>query len=236
MPTTKKEVIAWLKENADQRGIDHWKKRPQVLKTVGIGLTRLRKYAKQIGRDHALAQSLWKSDIYEAKVLALLVDDPKKITREQAESQVDGGLNSGYLAHVFASCDATLAKTPFAFELAKDWVQSKDAMRRRCGYALLYELSKKNPKGMDDDYLLERIRHIRETIHDEEKWVRESMNTALMGIGKRNALLNAAAIEAAEAIGPVDIDYGDDNDCQPLDVLKHLRSDYLQKKLFGTAK
>jgi hypothetical protein len=25
------------------------------------------------------------------------------------------------LAHVFASCGATLAKTPFAFELACDW-------------------------------------------------------------------------------------------------------------------
>ncbi|EMI53007.1 DNA alkylation repair protein [Rhodopirellula sallentina] len=235
MPT-KRDVLAWLRENADERGIEHWKRRPQTLKSYGIGLTRLRKYAKQIGRDHKLAQSLWKSDVYETKVLGLLVDDPKVVTREQAEEQVDGGLASGYLAHVFASCDATLAKTPFAFELAKDWVQSKDAMRRRCGYALLYELSKRKPKGMDDAYLLERIECIRETIHDEDMWVREAMNTALMGIGKRNAVLNTAAIDAAEAIGPVDIDYGNDNDCQPLDVLKHLRSDYVQNKLFGEKK
>ncbi|EMI44490.1 MULTISPECIES: DNA alkylation repair protein [Pirellulaceae] len=236
MPTTKREVLAWLKENADPRGIEHWSRRSQDLTSYGIGLTRLRKYAKQIGRDHKLAQSLWKSDVYESKILGLLVDDPKKITREQAEEQVGGGLSSGYLAHVFASCDATLAKTPFAFELASDWVDSKDAMRRRCGYALLYELSKKKPKGMDDDYLLDRIRHIRKTIHSEDMWVREAMNTALMGIGKRNQVLNTAAIEAAEAIGPVDIDYGDDNQCEPLDVIKHLKTDYLQKKLFGATK
>jgi hypothetical protein len=54
-----------------------------------------------------------------------------------------------------------------------------------------------------------------------------------MGIGKRNKTLNQAAIRAAKAIGPVDIDYGDDNSCEPLDVLKHLTSDYLKKKLKG---
>ena len=62
-------------------------------------------------------------------------------------------------------------------------------------------------------------------------WVREAMNGALMGIGKRNRELNTAAIRAARAIGPVDVDYGDDNSCEPLDVLKHLTSDSLQKKL-----
>ena len=64
-------------------------------------------------------------------------------------------------------------------------------------------------------------------------WVREAMNTALMGIGKRNRKLNKAAILAAKAIGQVDIDYGDDNSCTPLDVRKHLTSDYLKKKLGG---
>ena len=134
---------------------------------------------------------------------------------------------------MFASCDATLAKTPFAFELACDWKDSDDEVRRRCCYGLLYELSKAKKKieGMDDDFLLGVIDHIEATIHDEEMWVRESMLGALMGIGKRNRKLNKAAIKAAKAIGPVDIDYGDDNSCEPLDVLKHLTSDYLKKKL-----
>jgi hypothetical protein len=96
-------------------------------------------------------------------------------------------------------------------------------------YALLYELSKKNPKGMDDAYLLGRIDHIRHAIDGEDILVRAAMGGALMGIGKRNKKLNKAAIRAAKAIGP--IDYGDDNCCEPLDVLKHLTSDSLKKKL-----
>ena len=36
--------------------------------------------------------------------------------------------------------------------------------------------------------------------------------------------------KAVKAIGPVDIDYGDDNSCEPLDVMKHLTSDAMKKK------
>ena len=229
MAMTKAEVLALLKENRNERGIAHWKKRPRELKSFGIGLTQLRKLAKQVGRDHALAQKLWKSDIYDVKVISLLIDDPRQLTREQAEKQVDG-LNDGMLSHVFATCDATLAKAPFAFDLARDWMESKDNVRRRCGYSLIYELSKKEVKGMDDAFCLERIDHIRNTIHEQEMWVREAMTGALLGIGKQNKKLNKAAIGAARAIGPVDVDYGDDNSCEPVDMLKHLTSDYLKQK------
>jgi 3-methyladenine DNA glycosylase AlkD len=226
---TKNEVFAILKEHKNERGIAHWKKRPSRLQSFGIGLTQLRKLAKKIGRDHDLAGQLWESDVYDAKVIGLLIDEPKKLTREQAERQVEE-LEDGLLRHVFATCDATLAKTSFAFDLACEWMDSEDVDRRRFGYALLYELSKKNPKGMDDRFLLGRIDHIQKSIHEEDMWVRESMAGALLGIGKRNKELNQAAIRAAKAIGPIDVDYGDDNRCEPVDVLKHLTSDYLKKK------
>ena len=231
--TTKAQVVALVKDHKNERGIANWKKlgvKAGKLKSFGVGLTQLRKLAKQVGRDHKLAQQLWKSDVYDLRVLGLLIDEPKQMSREQAEEQVEE-LDAGMLTHVFSSCDATLAKTPFAFDLARDWMDSKDHIRRRCGYCLLYEMAKKNIKAMDDDYLLGRIDHIRDAIHDEEMWVREAMNGALMGIGKRNKKLNKAAIRAAKAIGPVDVDYGDDNSCEALDVLKHLTSDYLKKKL-----
>ena len=173
---------------------------------------------------------LWKTNTYDAKVVGLLIDDPKQVTRAQAEEQVEA-LQGGYLSHVFASCDATLAKVPFAFDLACDWMESEDPVRRRCAYSLIYELSKKNPKGMDDEFLIVLIDRIKTQIKSEEMWVREAMNTALMGIGKRNKKLNKAALRAAKTIGPVEIDYGDDNACEPLDVVKHLTSDHLKKKL-----
>ena len=57
----KSDVLAWLKENRDERGIAHWKKdetAPAGLKSYGIGLVKLRKFAKSVGRDAKLAGQL----------------------------------------------------------------------------------------------------------------------------------------------------------------------------------
>jgi len=229
---TRTEVIALLQENKDERGMEHWRKlgaQTGKLKSFGIGLTRLRKLARQVGRDHKLAQQLWKSNIYDARIVGLLIDEPGKLTPEIAEQQVEQ-LQAGMLAHVFASCDATLAKTAFAADLASTWRDSKDAMRRRCGFLLLYELAKNTRnKALDDAFFMQRIKQIKDAIRDEENWVKDSMLAALMGMGKRNARLNKAAIGVAKAVGPVTVDYGD-NSCEPLNVLKHLTSDTLKRK------
>lgn len=228
---TKTEVIALLRQNKNERGIAHWKKLGHKgLESFGIGLTQLRKLAKKVGRDHDLALELWNSDVYDARVIGILVDEPKKMTREQAEAQVDE-LGFGMLAHIYCTCGATLPRAPFVRELAIDWMDSKDDMRRRCGYLLLYELSKDNrDKALDDRFFTGYIHRIAETIKDEENWVRDAMNGSLLGIGKRNRKLNRSALKAARAIGPVEIDYGD-NSCESIDIVKHLTSDRLQKKL-----
>jgi len=59
---TKTEVLDLLKEHRDARGEASWKEmgdRTGGLTSFGIGLTRLRAIAKQVGRDHDLALKLW---------------------------------------------------------------------------------------------------------------------------------------------------------------------------------
>lgn len=228
---TKNEVFALLEANRNERGVKNWEKMglgSTGLTSYGIGLTRLRKLARKVGRDHALAGELWSSDNYDARTISMLIDEPKKITRAQAEQQVEQ-LDVGLLVHVYASCNATLAKVDFVVELAQQWMDSDDNVRRRCGYNLLYELSKdKRKKELDDPFFLEYINRIRHTIHDQGYRVAQCMQGALLGIGKRNKDLNTAAIEALKAIGPVATDPNDH--CEPFDVLKHLTSDYLKKK------
>lgn len=227
----KTEVLQLLEKNRNERGILNWNKltKNKKLKSFGIGLTQLRKLAKQVGRDHDLALELWKSNYYDAKVIALLIDDPKAITVEQAEMQVEQ-LNGGYLAHVFSSCDATLAKTPFVVELSNKWINSNDPVRRSCAYGLLYEISKSKKKNApDDNYFLDAISFIQKTFHKENIATQTAMGGALIGIGKRNRKLNQAALKLAKSIGPIQFDKT--GKCDPLDVEKHLTSDYLKKKL-----
>lgn len=226
----KSDVLAYLEANQDARGIAHWEKsHTGNLTTYGIGLTKLRKHANSIGRDATLARELWQSDVYEMKILSLLIDDPKSITIEQAESQVEQ-LDGGYLAHVFSSCDAKLAKTPFVVELADRWIASRDPVRRRCGYGLLYEISKrKNKSAPGDDYFLSHVDGIDKTFEVQPMPVLMAMGTSLMGVGKRNKALHGAALAVARKIGPIDFD--PDGSCDPMDIEKHLTADYVREKL-----
>jgi 3-methyladenine DNA glycosylase AlkD len=230
---TVSEVLALLDAERDERGIAKWERlgsNTAGMRSYGIGLTRLRKLARRIGRNRELAQALWKTDVYDARVIALLVDDPAQITREQAERQVEE-LAGGMLAYVFSSCDATLAKTSFVVELADQWVRSKDPVRRECGYALLYEASKfSGRKAPSEEFFLAHVERIADTIGKESEGVRMSMGTALMGIGKRSAALNKAALKAARDVGPIEFTSASGT-CEPFDIARHLTTGRLKEKL-----
>jgi len=230
---TVSEVLALLDAERDERGMSNWERLGAStfgMKSYGIGLSRLRKLARRMGRDRDLAQALWKTDVYDARVIALLIDDPARITREQAEGQVEE-LAGGLLAHVFASCDATLAKTSFVVELADQWVRSDDPVRRDCGYGLLYEVSKfSGRKAPTEKFFLAHVERIADRIDGESEKVRLSMGTALMGIGKRSAALNKAALKVARDIGPIEFTSASGK-CDPFDVAKHLTTERLKEKL-----
>ena len=96
---------------------------------------------------------------------------------------------------------------------------------------VLYELGKNTKdKILDDAFFTRYVNRIEKAVHSEENWVRDAMMGSLLSIGKRNATLNKTVIKAAKSIGRVKVDYGD-NSCEPLDVLKHMTSEYLKKKL-----
>ena len=164
---TKTEVLALLEENRDGRGEANWKAmgdRTGGLASFGIGLTRLRAIAKQVGRDHDLALSLWNERNHDAKIIGLLIDDPVQLTRDQVEKQVDGA-GPGMLSHVLSSCGATLPMSPIAFEIATGWMASRDPVRRSCGYGLVYELAKdKKDERLTDAFFLGCVEKIGKAI------------------------------------------------------------------------
>ena len=225
-------VFRLLEENKNQRGIDNWTKMSRSgLESYGIGLTVLRKLAKKIGRNSELASELWNSNCYDAKIISLLIDDPKTITREQAERQVEE-LHGGYLVHVFSSCGATLGKTAFVKDIIEEWIRSDDSIRRQCGYGLLYDLSKSKKKSApDDEYFLTYLGYIEESYEAADKRLLLAMGTAVMGIGQRNRNLHGPALALAKKIGPINFNE-EGQKCDPFDVAKNLTSQYLTEK-FG---
>jgi 3-methyladenine DNA glycosylase AlkD len=223
------EVLALLERSRDERGERHWQRTRggEGLRSFGIGLTRLRALAREVGKDHALAQQLWQSDCYDARVVGCLIEDPKKMTGEQVEARVSQ-VSHWHMTHVWCTCGAPLAKAPFAAELALRWRQSEEATRRRCAFLLLYELA--SSKKLDDAWFEPFLVQIGRDIRGEENWVKDAMNACLLEVGKRSRALNERALALAEAYWPIEVDYGD-NSCEVPDVRRHLRSPRLQEKL-----
>jgi len=81
----------------------------------------------------------------------------------------------------------------------------------------------------EDEYFLAHIEHIEKTYPKQPTDIVMSMGGALLGIGMRSKTLNAAALNVAMKIGPVDFD--PDGRCEPMDIAKHLTSNYIKKKL-----
>ena len=55
---------------------------------LGIPNPKVRAVAKEIGKNHKLAQKLWASEIHEARMLAAFIDEPEKVTEKQMERWV----------------------------------------------------------------------------------------------------------------------------------------------------
>ncbi len=62
------------------------------------------------------------------------------------------------------------------------------------------------------------------------KWRRYSQSGELKSYGMRSQALHAAALKVARKIGPLEIG-SDDSNCEPFDVVKHLTSDVVAKRL-----
>lgn len=226
---TRKDVISLLKANANERGIAAWKRMDPshgAWTSYGIGLTVLKKLAKQIGRDHNLALQLWEEKNCECKVMSTLIEDHSEVTEEQVERQVS---EVGYWLMAHSYCQSLMSGVPFRRAKCEEWIKSRDHVRRRCGYLVLAGLAGSD-KSLPESYFEPYLVTIEKDLQSEENFVRDAMNNALYAIGCRSRALHKRALAIAKKIGRVEVDYGD-NSCQAVDVVKHLSSDRVKAKV-----
>jgi 3-methyladenine DNA glycosylase AlkD len=219
------EAIDLLEQHKDERGIAHFKKAPIAgLKSFGMGLTSIKKLAKGMSKDNELARELWNSEYLEAKHLACLLTDAKKIEREELHEMA---LNAGHWMLTHSFLQNVMAKAKNQVSISDEWRKSEDDQLRSCGFGMLYYMVK--DKKISDDYFMPLVAQIQSQLQSESNFVKDQMNTALFAIGKRSAALHQASLQAAKKIGKVEVDYGD-NSCQAMDVVKHLSSERLVEK------
>ena len=168
--------------------------------TYGVSVPALRQMAKEIGRDHILAQRLWASGIHEAKILAGLVDDPKAVTKAQMEAWAND-FDSWDV--VDGSCSNLFEKTPFALMKSVEWADRREEYVKRAGFVLMARLAVGTKKA-DNETLETFLPYIEREADDARNFVKKAVNWALRQIGKHSPALNRKAIAAAQRIAQQD--------------------------------
>jgi len=166
----------------------------------GVSVYLLQKLAKEISKDHALAQQLWASGIHEARILASMVDEPEMVTEAQMESWVKD-FDSWDVCDL--CCSNLFDKTAFAYQKAVAWSKREEEFVKRAGFVLMAALSVHDKKADDEDFT-KFLPIIKRESTDDRNFVRKAVNWALRQIGKRNLNLNKMAIKTAEEIRQID--------------------------------
>jgi 3-methyladenine DNA glycosylase AlkD len=208
---------------ANVAGMARFGIRPRT-RVLGIPVVELRKMARRLGRDHALAVALWRSGIHEARLLATMVDEPARVTEAQAERWVRT-LDSWDICDQL--CGNLLDRTPFAYQKAAEWAGRDAEFVKRAGFALVAALTV-HDKDAPDRAFERFLPIIRRGATDERNFVKKAVNWALRQIGKRNAALHAKAIATAERIATID---SRSARWIAADALRELRSDAVRTRL-----
>jgi 3-methyladenine DNA glycosylase AlkD len=194
--------------------------------TYGISIPNLRKLARQIGKDHGLADQLWSSGIHEARILACMIDDPKLVT----DAQLDRWAKSFDSWDVCDQCCSNLFdKTQLAYQKAVGWSRRREEFVKRAGFVLMATLAVHDKKA-DDREFKQFFPIIKREAADGRNFVKKAVNWALRQIGKRNLVLNQAAVATAKEIQKIDSKAAR---WIAADALRELCSDKVQLRLRG---
>jgi len=192
--------------------------------TYGVSIPELRKIAKNSGKNHALALKLWASGIHEARILASIIDDSKMVTEEQMKSWV---IDFDSWDVCDQCCLNLFNKTAFAHKKVIEWSKRDEEFVKRAAFALIAILAV-HDKKLDDKELEKFLSLIKQEAKDERNYVKKAVNWALRQIGKRNANLNKAAINAAKEIQKYESKAAKWIAC---DALRELTGNTVNKKL-----
>jgi 3-methyladenine DNA glycosylase AlkD len=196
-----KLILKLLSSNANPKNVEGMKRFGIVSKNV-LGLTTpfIKSIAKRYKGEHELALDLWNSGIYEARILAAFIADPKQLNRSLmnrwAHDFDNWAVCDGVCMHCFRN-------SQYAHEMAVVWIKRKKEFVKRAGFTMMATLAV-HDKTASDAVFIKYLAIIKRSSNDDRNGVKKAVNWALRQIGKRNIKLNAAAVKTANEIRKID--------------------------------
>ena len=162
-------------------------------KVFGISVGDARLMARDVGRDHDLALALWDTGYHDARMMAVFVAEPARMTPAEMERWCRSFQN---WADCDAACFHVFDRTPHAFAKIRQWAKRKKEFEKRAAFALLASVALHDKKRGDRDFLA-CLPLIEAAAADERNFVKKGVLWALRGIGGRNPALYQQALKLA---------------------------------------
>lgn len=189
------ETLAQLAALGNEKVRAHNKKYGAGDNQYGVRLGDIRKIAATIKTNNPLAAELWDTGNVDARLLAILLLEPKSLSRETLDRMV----RSLDFVHVADWLSAYVVKNhPAKESLRQAWMEDADRWAARAGWSLTAERVARKPEGLDLPALLDRIESEMATAPTEVQW---TMNSCLAGIGIHHPALRNRAIAIGEKLG-----------------------------------
>jgi 3-methyladenine DNA glycosylase AlkD len=198
---TSAEVIQKLKARGSRKAIAGMARFAIVGNgRLGVSMPEIRRIAKEVGRNHDLAISLWNSGIPEARIVASIVADPAQITEAEMDRWVSGFDSWDLCDQV---CMNLFENVPYIRRKIREWARRDEEFVRRAAYALIACLAW-HDRDAPDSVFTAFLPLITRNARDERNFVKKAVNWSLRNIGKRNPRLNRTAVRTARELTRMD--------------------------------
>jgi 3-methyladenine DNA glycosylase AlkD len=175
--------------------------------TFGVKIEELKKIQKRVKKDHQLALDLFGTGIYDAMYLAGLIADERQMTQKDLRRWVTKARCEAIAQYPVAW---VAAEGPHGWELAREWIDSKDELAQVAGWSTLSSLvSIRDDAELDLPELKRLLKRVERTIHKAPNCVRYVMNGFVIAAGSYVKDLTDLALATGEKIGEVTVDMGD---------------------------
>ncbi len=161
----------------------------------GVKMGDIRKIAKKIKIDHALAMELWDTENLEGRMLAILILDSKQLSADKLDEMVQ----SLHYFHVSDWLNAYIIKKhPDREKLRNQWLKSDIPMAARAGWNLTSIRIKEDAEGLNLPKILQHLENHMLDAHPDAQW---TMNFALVEVGINHPEHREEALRIGEKLG-----------------------------------
>jgi predicted DNA-binding protein (UPF0278 family) len=170
----------------------------------GVKVEYLKTIQKKIKKDYQLAKDLYATGNADAMYLAGLIADDEQMTRDDLQTWVKHAVSNNISEY---TVPWVAAGGNYGFELALQWIDSKEEYIAAAGWSTLANwVSLKPDDQLDVQVLKQVVQRVVDTIGNAQNRVRYVMNSFIIAIGSYVAELKEDAIAAADKIGTVTVD------------------------------